>query len=289
MSEKKKTVVLIVLDRSGSMHDVREQALNGYNDQIRAAIENAKDQDIKVCLVSFGTEVFEHYWLQDASESQIATQGDYICDGWTALYDAWGYGIEKLQETTNQNDPDIAYMVYVITDGAENKSTHFKGPDLFSKIATLQNTGKWTFAPMCSSMAQMQEIAAATNIPASNFAVCQMARPSQAKAAYGTSGQRSRKFYAARASGQSAVANFYNDSLEACADFSDADAGDADAGAAAAMLGGRNVRTRGGAQNMAFSAKSMVSACAVNDSVAATPEVGGSKIFTSGGKVAWKV
>jgi hypothetical protein len=216
-----KTYVAIVMDRSGSMWDIREQAVEGYNQQIRTLKENAKTQDIQVSLLSFNSDVIEHYWLNSVDTCNEACQGDYKPGGNTALLDAMGYTINKLQESTDQSG-DVAYLVVVISDGQENSSTHCQPEELFAKITSLQGTNKWTFTFMGCSESYLKQVAKQTGIPVANCAVWSNASQGQARHAYAANAVRMKKYLGCRARGASVSNNFYSD-IEACADFTDAD------------------------------------------------------------------
>lgn len=59
----KKCNVLMVVDKSGSMAGTTNQTIQGYNEYIQQFKEDAKDMDIRVSMISFNGEVFEHFWI----------------------------------------------------------------------------------------------------------------------------------------------------------------------------------------------------------------------------------
>lgn len=237
MSKKTKTYVAIVLDRSGSMHTISEEAVAGYNEHIRKFKENTEEQDVKVSLVTFNSDVFEHYWLENVENVETANQADYNPDGLTAMLDAMGYTIDKLEESTNPNDEDNAYLVITISDGRENASKHVSRSHLASRISALQKTGRWTFTYMGCSASDLEEVARSTGIPLANCAMWSNATKGTANAAYGASASAADKYLkhrvrAAKAGGvargiHTSSLNFYSDDAAKCADFT-APVGDAD-------------------------------------------------------------
>ena len=277
---KKKTHVAIVLDRSGSMWEIREQAVAGYNQQIKTFKEMATTQDISVSLVSFNDEAVEHYWEQSADACQEAAQGDYTPGGNTALYDAWFHTINKLQETTDQSG-DTAYLVVIITDGQENWSRHVTGQELFTKIGALEATGKWTFAPMCASRQQMEELSKATGINHANFAVWNSSNKGTAAAAYHNNALRSKKYFEARSLGASNTSNFYSDEISCCADYSN-ESLDVD---------DTNIQVTNTVRGIvAAQAFTPGASCCANTAPVDTADnaTGGARIFSTGQKVEWK-
>ena len=75
-------------------------------------------------------------------------EGDYICNGSTALYDAIAETIEGLEQADDTEE--AAHLIIVVTDGQENCSQRFRGKggavELKQMIERLKGTGRWTFA-----------------------------------------------------------------------------------------------------------------------------------------------
>ena len=235
MSKKMKTYVAIILDRSGSMYSISEEAVAGYNTHIKKFKENTDDQEVVVSLVTFNSDVYEHYWLENVNNIEMANQADYNPDGTTAMLDAMGYTIDKLEESTNPNDEDNAYLVITISDGRENASKHVDRNRLSSRIRALQKTGRWTFTYMGCTAADLQEVAQTTGIPIANCAKWDAGSKGTASVAYARSADSADKYlkhrvWAAKAGGvHTSSLNFYSDDSVKCADFTGVIGGDADA------------------------------------------------------------
>jgi Mg-chelatase subunit ChlD len=65
---------------------------------------------------------------------------EYLCSGWTPLYDAIGRGIGILEEATKGKPEDRAILV-VMTDGLENASEEFNHERITSLIKARQERG----------------------------------------------------------------------------------------------------------------------------------------------------
>lgn len=169
----KTTHVALILDKSGSMGGIAEAAVNHYNDQIRSFKKIAAEEggDVKVSLVTFSTDVYEHLWDVTAADLQECRQGDYVADGWTSLLDAIGYAVDKLRETTDYQNPDNVYLVVIITDGQENHSSHYNNGVVNEMIDSLQKTNRWTFTFMGCDRHYITEIAQQLNVPLANCAL----------------------------------------------------------------------------------------------------------------------
>lgn len=206
---KPKTYVTIILDQSGSMGGTKEQAVQGYNEQIQQMKLNSKDQDIFCSLITFNGDVFEHLWCEKAELLTEATAADYKTEGSTAMRDAVGYAIEKLQRTTDSKE-DVAYLMVIISDGDENSSKHFSVESLNEIKRSVEKTGKWTFTYMGCDEKYLKKIATEMNIPISNMAMWSNATPKLATRGLCRQAKKLQGYYDARVGGQTANANVYS-------------------------------------------------------------------------------
>ena len=81
------------------------------------------------------------YSATPIDEVKEITKEDYIACGCTALYDAMGEMISELKRKVTLED---RVLVTVITDGYENASIHWNGPQIKSLVEELRHEG-WTF------------------------------------------------------------------------------------------------------------------------------------------------
>jgi hypothetical protein len=145
--EIKRIINLIILDASGSMESIYNQALSGTNETIQTIRMGQKDHsELQQCLtlVSFnsGKDYLKvKYSVAPIDEVKEITKEDYVACGCTALYDAMG---EMISELKRKLTPEDRVLVTVITDGYENSSTHWSGPQIKSLVEELRQTG-WTF------------------------------------------------------------------------------------------------------------------------------------------------
>lgn len=145
--EIKRIINLVILDASGSMESIYNQALSGTNETIQTIRMGQKDHpELQQCLTlaSFnsGKDYLKvKYSVAPIDEVKEITREDYVAQGCTALYDAMGEMISELKRKMTDED---RVLVTVITDGYENFSTHWSGPQIKSLIEELRQTG-WTF------------------------------------------------------------------------------------------------------------------------------------------------
>ena len=145
--EIKRIINLMILDASGSMESIYNQALSGVNETIqtiRMAQKEHPELQQFLTLTSFnsGKDYLKvKYSSTPIDEVKEITREDYTACGCTALYDAMG---EMVSELKRKVTPEDRVLVTVITDGYENASVHWNGPQIKSLVEELRQTG-WTF------------------------------------------------------------------------------------------------------------------------------------------------
>ena len=138
---------LIILDASGSMESIYEQALTGVNETlqtIRIAQSDMPELKQFISLASFsaGKNYLNRiYNALPIDGVRNITREDYPLLGCTALYDAMG---EMISETQQHVTHDDRVLVTVITDGYENASKTWDGEHIKFLVEELRQMG-WTF------------------------------------------------------------------------------------------------------------------------------------------------
>ena len=191
MTDKKKvtrkTHIAIVLDCSTSMHSIREETVEGFNEQIQA-IHDSKDYKVgpsvgendacliptdvemetTVSLVTFSTKVDPpKIWCQHPDKIRKLTPDQYMTGGWTAMLDAVGYTVDRLQEREDASDPDTSFLVVIISDGDENKSKTETFETIGAKIKECNASDRWTFTYMGANQ-DLETVSRNMSIPVGN-------------------------------------------------------------------------------------------------------------------------
>ena len=152
-SENVKVYNLIILDESGSMSAIYQEALTGVNETlqtIRMAKEEHPEQEHFVTLVAFDTGHYnEIYKGTPAVKAADIIPEQYRPGGCTPLYDAMGRAISDLRNHLDYLDPssnqeDNVVLVTVITDGYENASREYTGPAIKALVEEMRKKG-WVF------------------------------------------------------------------------------------------------------------------------------------------------
>jgi Mg-chelatase subunit ChlD len=168
-TKKLKNRIAIVLDRSSSMGCMRDQAIEMFNEQVDAIIEENEDMDTKVSLVTFSTEVdAPKIWNEPVDRLGKITRKNYRPSGCTAMYDAVGMTVDKLRALPEAEDPDCSFLVVVISDGYENSSKEYTSSMLAARVKKLQNKENWTFTYLGAEQ-DLAQVAAATGIHQDNM------------------------------------------------------------------------------------------------------------------------
>jgi Mg-chelatase subunit ChlD len=150
--KRKTTRVALVVDRSGSMGNVRGEALNGLNEQLDVLARTAtQGGETFVTYVLFNDLVQTVFKNRSALEIARITSADYVPGGLTAMYDGIGTAINELIAQTG-DDEDVAYLVVVISDGQNNVNNEFNSDSIAKRVRELQGKGNWTFTMMLSNV-----------------------------------------------------------------------------------------------------------------------------------------
>ena len=137
------TDITLVVDRSGSMEAIRQDAMGGVNRFILDQAE--KPGDAVLTLVQFDTE---YEFVHRAKPIKGIPQYVLTPRGGTALLDAVGRAInetgERLAAMPEANRPGLVVFV-VMTDGEENSSREFTKKQIKEKISHQQEKYGWQF------------------------------------------------------------------------------------------------------------------------------------------------
>lgn len=170
--KKQKTIYHLIVDKSGSMADVTNQTITGYNEQVQQIQSVQRDfpeQLITIGLTTFNGNVDHHYFSVPAGNASWLNGQTYVPDGSTSLYDAIGSSVRQLeqQQAADSRNFDTTVVVIILTDGYENSSRNFRLVDIKRMIARLEETGKWTFSFIGATLDAV-EVATQMDIKAQN-------------------------------------------------------------------------------------------------------------------------
>src|SRR5574344_1075967 len=148
---KTKIFNLIILDESGSMESIHNEAISGCNETIQtirnAQKENAETQEqfVSVVLFNGSTKCNVSYLRENIPADMVKELGmdEYRPNDCTPLYDAVGFSVNKLYDNIKGGHDTIG-MVTIITDGYENSSKEYDLRAVKGLIERLKGEG-WIF------------------------------------------------------------------------------------------------------------------------------------------------
>ena len=140
-----KNYIVFVSDHSGSMGIIAEAARVDYNETIGSIKEVSftENQDTIVSVVECGGNVSTT--ILNSSINTLKPLSSYRASGGTPLFDSVERAISICESVPDFNDPDVSFLIYVTTDGAETERRSY-GPTLGKRVKDRQMSDRWTFA-----------------------------------------------------------------------------------------------------------------------------------------------
>lgn len=130
--------IVIILDESGSMEDVKESMIKSINDLIKEQKQVTEGKPTTLTLVKFNNIIKRVIEDKPLNEVQYLTSNDYKPNGSTALYDCIGNTIQRFK---NQKD----VLMVIVTDGQENASRDYDNRDVTKMIEDKKKYDGWTY------------------------------------------------------------------------------------------------------------------------------------------------
>lgn len=162
-----KTMICLILDRSGSMSGRETDVIGGVNGFIEK--QKALPDPAAIAFVRFDTSAIERFRpMQDLHAVMPLNNVDYVPSGGTPLLDAVAETLLSLENDWSRERPDRAIVV-IVTDGMENSSRSHSKAQVRRMIEARQESGKWAFIYLGADVDAFHE-GAALGIWASNTA-----------------------------------------------------------------------------------------------------------------------
>jgi len=162
------TEIACIIDRSGSMEDLRDTAIHGFNTFLEA--QQAAPGEARMTLVLFSDAYHVVHESADIRLVPPLTHSTYVPDGTTALLDAVGRTVDDLGtrlDATGEAHRPGKVVVAILTDGLENASRHYSWPEISDRIAHQQSVYGWEFLFLGANQDAIAT-AAQISVPAAN-------------------------------------------------------------------------------------------------------------------------
>ena len=130
--------ILFVLDRSGSMQSIREEAIGGFNRFLTE--QKALPGECSFSLMLFDDKIEDPYVDRPIADIPLLDTNTFVPRGMTALYDAVGQMVTRYE--TN-NIPGTKTILVILTDGEENASKEYNKGTVSSKIKRVEDEYGW--------------------------------------------------------------------------------------------------------------------------------------------------
>jgi hypothetical protein len=160
--------IAFLLDASGSMNHLTSKVIEVVDAQIRHLAKRSEelDQETRVSIFSFAGRLQFQCLVYDKDVLRLPKVPYENLYGMTALVDATLQVIKDLEETPEKYG-EHGFLLYVLTDGAENASIA-KGSDLAKRLGSLPD--HWTIATFVPDAVGMAE-AKRFGFPAGNVKI----------------------------------------------------------------------------------------------------------------------
>ncbi len=159
-----KAKLLFILDRSGSMGTISNEAIGGFNAFVEGQKKVAGEATLSLVIFDNVIEtVYDNIKLQDVP---VLTNEVYFARGMTALYDAIGVTIHQHLKDADVNTKII---LAILTDGDENSSQEYTGPNVAELIKKVETEHNWEVLFLGANI-DVTKVATQLNIHSSKFA-----------------------------------------------------------------------------------------------------------------------
>jgi len=145
-ANKVKTIVSFILDKSGSMQDMKPAVISGFNEYVDSM---RKNNDVFFSFTLFdSSEIENRYIVEPIKTVAPLTDDSYIPNAMTPLYDAICSSVKDTAKKLEEDGKKYASLVVIMTDGMENSSTQYNLQDFLKLKKELEAKGNWTFVFM---------------------------------------------------------------------------------------------------------------------------------------------
>jgi hypothetical protein len=158
MTKENFTSINVIIDRSGSMKNLTNETVSGYNQFVSEQKQVPGEAIFTLCL--FNTSLHTPYDCVKISDVPELTAEAYNANGYTALLDAVGSTIDtvgiKLAAMPEEERPSKVIFL-IITDGQENSSKEYSRSQVQSMIQNQREKYSWEFVFMGANIDVVKE------------------------------------------------------------------------------------------------------------------------------------
>ena len=154
------THMTVILDRSGSMEEIRDDIIGGFNRFL--GDHKAQPGKATLTVVQFdGQDPYELiHQFRPLHEVAPLDRETYVPRGSTPLLDAVGRGINDIEAAIgklSEAERPAKVIVGIVTDGQENASTEFTRDQVTKMIKAKTDEDAWEFVFLSADLAAFDE------------------------------------------------------------------------------------------------------------------------------------
>ena len=146
MMKENLTELVFILDKSGSMYDLVDDTIGGFNSLLKKQKNETGQCIVTTVLFNQGVQILHN--RVPIEDVKNMTEKEYQPMGSTSLLDAMGSTIDKIKNdhvnTPKEKRPDKVLFA-IITDGAENSSTEYNIKQIKNSVSACQELLGWEF------------------------------------------------------------------------------------------------------------------------------------------------
>ena len=144
--KKDLTELILVVDRSSSMGDVRSTTISGLKEFLNT--QKQLPGEALLTYITFSSDYTIELAGKNVKDVSDTIFDSYVPSGMTALLDAIGVSIDSVGKrlaSTNEDERPEKVMVIILTDGEENSSKEYSAKSIKEKVKHQEENYKWEF------------------------------------------------------------------------------------------------------------------------------------------------
>ena len=140
-----KAEIVFLLDMTGSMWKIKEDAIGGFNQFVQE--QQKVDGEADMTLILFNSYKYNKLFEgRDIQHVPLLNEESYRPDHFTPLLDSLGRAINETDERIKKQDLKAEKVIFVVlTDGEENDSKEYSKQQVLDMVKDKQDNSKWEF------------------------------------------------------------------------------------------------------------------------------------------------
>lgn len=138
LESSQKLHIIMLLDESGSMGSIKNEAIEGVNGFINEQQKVKTNDEVIFDLITFSGSIYSIISGKSLKNVSLIDSSDYNPNGMTVLYDAIGHVFDKYEE-----EKDV--ILVVMTDGEDTASKKYKRNEIIERLNNKKNNPSYNW------------------------------------------------------------------------------------------------------------------------------------------------